>query len=392
MDVAKRYVRLAHAINTHAEGFIDSYVGPEAWREAIAHDLDGLENECSRLEDEIAALIDPSRQAFLRAQARAMRTMIRFKRGDEMSFADEVRGLYDIELEHTPEHVLDEAIQQLDDLLPGTGSISERWEQQVAPFRVPVEHLPRLLEAVNEEMRTRTKHLFELPKEESVNLELVREKPWAGYNWYLGNAQSRVDVNLDFHVTLFKLLDLIAHECYPGHHTERIFKNRLYEERGYAEYTVQLLNAPEAVLAEGIATNALEFITEPDEISTWMVELAEIAGLSITLDDVQHFLKAQEVYEVLGEARRNACIMKHQDGASDETIITYLRRYWLASPARAAKSLEFINYARGYMFTYSMGYQLLQDALARGNRQAVFKHLLAEPMTPGQLRDFAPPI
>jgi hypothetical protein len=166
----------------------------------------------------------------------------------------------------------------------------------------------------------------------------------------------------------------------------------LHLECGYAEYTIQLLNAPEAVLAEGIATNALEFITKSDEILAWMVELAEIAGLSVTLGDVQHFLKAQEVYKVLGEARRNACIMKHQDGASDETIIAYLQRYWLASPKRAEKSLEFINYARGYMFTYSMGYQLVRDALTRGNPQEVFGYLLSEPMTPGQLRDFTLPV
>jgi hypothetical protein len=211
VNVAERYVRLAHGINAHADGFIDSYVGPKDWCEPVSHDLNGLDAECSRLEDDVAALSDQSRQAFLKAQARAMRTMIRFKRGDKMSFADEVRGLYDIELEHTPEHVFDHAIKQLEDLLPGTGLISQRWEQQIALFRVPVEHLPRLLEAVNAEMRTRTKHLFELPNEESVELELVREKPWAGYNWYLGHAKSRVDVNLDFRVTLFKLLDLIAH-------------------------------------------------------------------------------------------------------------------------------------------------------------------------------------
>jgi hypothetical protein len=387
MEVAERYVRLAHGINAHQDGFIDSYIGPPAWAENITTDLRRLESDCERLEADIAALDDRTRRAFLAVQARAMRTMLRLVRGEPLSYSDEVEGLHDIRPERVPESTFESALVTLEAVLPGSGDVSQRWQRMRERFRVPPDRMNPVIEAINTELRARTTRLFELPKDESIEFALVNNKPWGGYNWYLGDAKSRVDINTDLPSHLTNLPDLVAHEGYPGHHTERVFKDALYRN-GLPEFSLQLLNAPEAVLAEGIATNALEFITEPGELPGWILQLAPKAGLNLTLEDCQDMFTASKAYGALGGVRGNVALMVHQDGVGDDVALEYLQRFMLADLERASKALEFIKHpnSRAYVYTYSLGYRLVRAALDCDDRQAVFHRLLTEAVTPEQLR------
>ena len=386
MDIAERYVRLAHGIHAHLDGFIDSYIGPAAWSEPGSLDLQALEDQCLQLEADVAALEDASRRAFLTAQVRAMRTVLRLKRGANLSFTEETRGLYDIEPERTPESVFEAGLETLEVLLPGVGPIMDRWRVLRDRLLVPPEQLTALLEVLNSDFRARSKRLFPLPETESVEIALVKDKPWGGYNWYLGQARSRVEINTDLPSYLHTLPDLIAHEGYPGHHTERVFKDRLFQQ-GHAEYSLQLLNAPEAVLAEGIATNALEVISTPEEMPELLHGLARGAGLNVSLEEIQVITQAHNAMSALDDVGCNAALMLYQDGTDENEILEYLGHYGLRSADRARKNLEFIRYTRGYIFTYSVGYTLVNRA--RQQNENMFYHLLSEPFTPSQLRDLA---
>jgi hypothetical protein len=385
MDIAERYVRLAHGIHAHFDGFIDSYIGPSAWSEPGSLDLNALEDQCSQLEAEVAALEDVSRRTFLTAQVRAMRTILRLKSGESLSFTEETRGLYDIEPERTSESVFEAGLEMLEVLLPGVGPIMDRWQALRDRVLVPPKQLSIVLEVLKTEFRARTKRLFPLPEDESIELALVNDKPWGGYNWYLGQARSRVEINTDLPSYLYTLPDLIAHESYPGHHTERVFKDRLFREQGQAEYSLQLLNSPEAVLAEGIATNALEVIGTSEEMPELLLRMARDAHLSVSLEELQVITEVHNAMAALDDVGCNATLMRYQDGASENEILEYLGHYGLQTPDRARKSLEFIRHARGYIFTYSVGYRLVNQA--RLQDENMFYRLLSEPFTPGQLRN-----
>jgi hypothetical protein len=392
MDIAERYVRLAHGIHAHHDGFIDSYIGPPDWSEPVSLDLKALEDQCSQLEAELAALETGllevgSRRAFLTAQVRAMRTILRLKLGENLSFTDETLGLYDIEPERTPEAVFEAGLETLEGLLPGVGPIMDRWQTLRDRVLVPPEKLPNVLEVLNTEFRARTKRLFPLPDIECIELALVNNKPWGGYNWYLGEARSLVEINTDLPSYLYTLPDLIAHEGYPGHHTERVFKDRLFREQGHAEYSLQLLNAPEAVLAEGIATNALEVIGTPEEMPELLHGLARDAGLNVSLEELEVIMRVHNAMAALDDVGCNATMKFYQDGASEHDVLEYLSHYGLQTPERARKRLEFIRHARGYMFTYSVGYRLVNQA--RQKNANMFYRLLSEPFTPRKLRDLA---
>ncbi len=78
--------------------------------------------------------------------------------------------------------------------------------------------------------------------------------------------------------------------------------------------------------------------------------------------------------------------MLHEDGASEREVLDFFRHYASATPERAQKSLDFISQPnfRAYIYTYSVGGQLVKDALDRG--AVTFGQLLSEPLTPGDLR------
>ena len=134
------------------------------------------------------------------------------------------------------------------------------WRQSYA---VPPETARRLVDVILPELRARTQEFVDLPEDESIEIRMVQDQPWSGYNWYLGNGRSRVDLNTDLPIYAYRLTDLLAHEGYPGHHTEHALKERLYTEHGLGEHALQLINTPECLISEGIATVAEKMLFTP---------------------------------------------------------------------------------------------------------------------------------
>ncbi|MBN9618191.1 MAG: extracellular solute-binding protein, partial [Actinobacteria bacterium] len=64
-------------------------------------------------------------------------------------------------------------------------------------FEVPIEAARTIVPAIVAEVRRRTAALVRLPENESVELSFVSDKPWSGYNWYLGGNRSLIEINTD---------------------------------------------------------------------------------------------------------------------------------------------------------------------------------------------------
>ncbi len=251
-DLARRYIVLAHALDAHSPGFIDGYGGPAELSERTLRPAAELTAEAAALLSDVHREPDPVRRAFLAAQVGAVQTFARLLSGEKLAYAEEVRGLYGIDPVRADLAALDSALSALDAALPGSGELSEREEQLRIRVSVPPSDLRRVAQPILSELRRRTERAYGLPSGEDFSIELVNNKPWSGYNWPLGNLQSRIDLNTDLPVTLTSLPDLLAHEGYPGHHTEHAKKEaRLVRERGWFEHSIQLMNAPECVISEG---------------------------------------------------------------------------------------------------------------------------------------------
>jgi hypothetical protein len=119
---------------------------------------------------------------------------------------------------------------------------------------------------------------------------------------------------------------------------------------------VMIVGGPEAVIAEGIATNALEAVTGDDGFES-LVELTRDLGFEIDAQvaEVVH-LEGWKLFA----ASTNAARMLHEEGMDPKDAEAYLQEWALHSPERAAKAVSFLMDpgSRAYVTSYTDGYRL----------------------------------
>jgi hypothetical protein len=194
-----------------------------------------------------------------------------------------------------------------------------------------------------------------------------------------------VAINADLPHRLSQLADLVAHESYPGHHTEHCRKERgLVERAGRAEHTVFLVNTPECLMAEGLADLGVEAAIG-DGWGPWSAEILGDLGLRFDGHLAERIAAAAAP---LNRVRQDAAILLHDRGTDADDVAAYLQRWSLVAPDRARQQIRFLTDPlwRAYISTYVEGFGLLSRWLeARPAGEPVadrFLRLLDEPLTP----------
>ncbi len=394
-SLPRRFVQLALTLDRHLPGYIDAYFGPPEWKEpSSAHDPRPLEELTKEATDLAAAVeqdtaLDDQRRDYVSRHVTAMQTSLRLALGEPLPLAEEATLLYDITPAWIDEREFEELHRQLDDLLPPGDSLFERLNQRKQAIEISYAQAAPLLPAIAERLRALTRGRFPLPDEESFEVLPVTGKPWSAYNWYLGQGRSRIDLNTDLPLQITSLVETIAHEGYPGHHTELTIKEaRLVRARGCEEHCLALLNAPSCVVSEGIAVRTLDvLLTEEEQIRWHAEEIFPRAGLAHLNAAREHAIA--RVMRRLRGVWDNAAFLLHDQHRSEAEVSAYFQRYGLRRAKEADKAVEFIRdpLSRSYVFTYSYGGKLL-DALfaARDDATQWFARLLTEPVTPSQIR------
>jgi len=390
--IGRDYLRLALRIERHFEGFVDAYYGPAELKAQVEAEgtrpITDLRRDAAALCDAIAqAEMDAARRDYLTRQVTAMQTVLRRLAGEEMSLAEEVRGCFDVVPRRTDESEFEAGQRELDTLLPGAGDLMTRLADWRKQFDLPAERILPVMQIAIGEARRRTAALFDLPEGESVDVQLVANQPWGGYNWYLGNFRSRIDVNTDLPVRANNALGLMAHETYPGHHTEHALKEkRLFRDDGRLEHSVHLLVAPESFVAEAIATTALDVIfPDRNELAAWLSDVlypaARLHG------DAQQQLRIGDALEKLAGVGGNAAFLLHEDRRPEAEVLDYYKRFGLRTEREARQGLRFISAPqfRVYIFTYFYGRTMLKRAFETSGMLAVFRWVVSEPATPSAI-------
>ncbi len=390
------YLRIAFGVERHFPGFIDAYVGPAELRaEADAAPPPAVADLLRRtraLHEGLAGHGYPTtRRDYLDRQLTAIAMVLRKLSGEDVPYRDEVAACFDIVPEFVPETSFDAALRELDEIVPGRGPLIDRMDEWRDRYIIDNATARTAFDLLLNETRARTVDIVELPAGESIELRFVEDKPWSGYNWYLGNAKSLVEINIDLPLRVNLLPDLIAHEGYPGHHTEHSLKDRiLWQEKGYAENAIHLIDTPECVISEGIATVAEAQIFPDNEGITWKANVF-YPSVGIAGDP----RREERIDALFGELRAvdgNAAILRHEAGASESEVIAYLQRWGLVQKARAERRFRFIDDPlwRPYVFTYYAGRDLMRDYLGKGPRPTRierFRYSLTEQITPSWLRE-----
>jgi hypothetical protein len=399
-EIAREYVQLVLAVGEHDDGYVDAYYGPAEWREAIRAMPPVLDEIASRAaaartslagQEEPASEMEALRIAYLDRQLEALEARVAMLGGERFDFDTESQKLYDAVAPHHPDEYFETLIERLDGLLPGEGSVLDRYHAFRGRFVIPRDRLDAVFQEAIAECRRRTREHLELPADESFHLEYVSDKPWSGYNWFQGGHESLIQVNTELPIELDRAIDLACHEGYPGHHTyNTLLESRLVEGRGWAEYSVYPLYSPQSLIAEGSANYGIEMAFPGSERTAFERDvLAPLAGLDPHA--VETYAAVRQAADGLSYAGNEAA-RRYLNGEIDAAQASaWLERYALSSSERAAQRIRFYDTYRSYVINYNLGKDLVRDWIERGDpnadeRWARFTELLSSPRLPSGLR------
>jgi len=389
----REYLLLGLRFDRIEPGYVDAFTGDPGLRRIVedepAPSPSQLARRAAELRREIPAGLESVRADFVAAHLRALQCAGRKFAGEQVGFVEEVRAYFDVSISKGEPQRYREAHERLDEALGGHGPLAERMQAYRSGDEIPPERLPECIDAFSSVLRDRVRATFPLPDGETVEYEVVTDKPWSGFNYYLGGYRSRVAVNADLKQRMSNLPRLVAHESYPGHHTEHCRKEAgLVDGRGQAEQTIFLVNTPQCLMAEGLADLALDAAVGADW-GKWATEI--YADLGLRFDGSRAEVVA-DASAALIDVRQDAALMLHDEHRDVDDVAAFLKRWLLVDDRRARQMLRFLSSPlwRAYISTYVEGYRLLRgwlDAAPAGvSLVERFTRLLDEPLIPSALR------
>ncbi|MDX3658638.1 hypothetical protein PV646_15130 [Streptomyces sp. ID05-26A] len=392
-ELVRGYLVLGLRLGRLVPGFVDSFTGDPALSRAVDNEPRlhprGLGEQARLLRRELPGCdLTEQRKQFLDAHLRALDCTARKLDGERISFVDEVEQYFQVRIRPGDEDSYAQAHRRLDTALEGPGSLAERLMDHRTADEVPRRRLQGAVHAVSSALRDRVRQKYALPEQEIVEYQVVTNKPWSGFNYYLGGYRSRVAINADMGHRMSNLPHLVAHESYPGHHTEHCRKESgLVTKRGHAEQSIFLINTPQCLMAEGMADLGLHAAVGPG----WGVWTEQIfADLGLRMDG-ELSEKVESAASGLLTVRQDAALLLHDRGADQDDVVAHLRRWLLVPDRRARQMVRFLADPlwRAYTTTYVEGVRLVRawlDVRAPGETlDSRYLRLLDEPLVPKSL-------
>lgn len=392
-ELATEYVLLGLRFDRLEEGFVDAYTGdPQLRRQVGAEPPPDPAALARRARDLLAELpssgLPADRAEFLRAQLTGLECSARKFTGEDVGFVEEVEAYFGVRIEPGDPEEYAAAHDALSALLPGTAPLAERLQAHRRHDECPPDRLEEAVLTFSSALRDVVRRDYALDPAETVDYEVVTDKPWSGFNYYLGGFRSKVAINADLPQRLMQLPHLVAHESYPGHHTEHCRKEAgLVTRDRHLEHTIFLVNTPECLMAEGLADLGVAAAIGPGW-GSWAQDI--VADLGYSIDGVLAE-KVSAAAAGLARVRQDAALLLHDRGKDSDEVVAFLQRWGLFSAERARQSLRFLSHPlwRAYTSTYVEGYALLSrwlDARPAGQSGTErFGRLLDEPLTPRRI-------
>ena len=368
-SIAEGYVRLALALGEHDEHYVDAYFGPDEWRAEArqqAKSLDDISMAADALIAELNALdmdgVDSLlelRQNYLVTHLHALASVGRMRNGQKFSFDEESLAIYGFVAPTFSIEHYDQALAELDDLLPGDGPLHERYNAFMDQFEIPADKLELVVAKGLEECRRRTLQHMTLPDGEQFVMEMVSGNPWGAYNWYQGNGQSLIQIESSRPTYLGVSITLGCHEGYPGHHVFSSLLDFSYgQERGWVEFSMFPLFAPQGVIFEGSGNYAAGVaFPEQDRLEFLRDVIIPIAGLGEV--DIETLNKVKAIRDSIRYTRVEAARHYLDGDWSREETIAWLTNYNLTPPENIESTLGFIERYRAYVINYVLGQDLV---------------------------------
>lgn len=400
-QLAEKYVRTGLAIGIYDDDFVDAYYGPDSlkpvFKKANQFQKDSFIRAIQSLQLSFKQYLKTdSKEAFktrakwISSQLTAFERRVRIFAGEYADFDTEAQELFGVKPPVYQEDYFKEQVKKLEQLLPGKGSIHQRFQDFANRFIIPKNKLDTVFKTAISVSRSRTLQHFKLPAEESFKLEYVTGKSWSGYNWYKGNYSSLIQLNTDTDIFIERVIDVGSHESYPGHHVyNMLLEQQLFKGKGWVEISLYPLFSPQSLIAEGSANYGIEMAFPGEEKVKFAKEvLLPIAGLDTT--GISLYFDLLSLKGKLNFVRNEVARSLLNKTMNEAEALRWLMEYGLNNEATARKSIAFIQKYRSYVINYNYGMELVKAYIehkgASQNQWDRFYKLLSTAFIPTDLQ------
>jgi len=399
-QAAEQYVKLGLELGEYDKDYVDAYLGPEEWKKQATQQLRSKQQLASDISQLLQTLenVDVVNQDLkLRHKAlfrnvTAMNVRARMLLGETFSFAEEARLIYDVTIPQYDLTKFDQALIEIDKLVPGEGDLAQRVDAFRQRFVIAEEKVGAVVNLAIAECKKRSDRYITLPNNERFELEYVTGKSWSGYNWYQGDNKSLMQINQDFPMQIDRAIDLGCHEGYPGHHVWNVLiENNLLGKNGWVEFSIFPLFSPYALIAEGSANYGVELAFPDNQKIIYERDvLFPIADLDPATAKVLQQLN--KLTNQLSHSITATAQLYLNGEISREQAIEQRRKYSLVSRKKAQQSVRFIEQYRAYVLNYNLGKDIVsayinkQSQNEAGKWQA-FERMLTELSTASDMLD-----
>ena len=366
---AERYVDVVLALRARDRDSVDFYAGPaERFKAAERRNLSlaDIRTAATELRTRLMAgtsssEVEQGRREFMVRQLEAIVARVDLLAGTRVPFDEESQVFFGVTVNDGDPRVADQARAELEKILPGRGSLSERYAAFDQRFLIPRDKLQAVLDRALQECRRVTREHISLPDDESVTVTYTRMMPWSAYADYQGNGKTIIRINLDYGLTVDRAFNLACHEAYPGHHTiNTLVDTTLIGPEKQVELTVQPLFSPQSLRTEGAATFAPEVaFTDAERMAFERDELFPLAGLDPSRAEL--YVRVWRLVSQLAWPQA-AIARDYIDGTLEfARAASALEEQALMTFPDA--TLKFFNEFRSYALTYTVGRDLVERAV-----------------------------
>jgi len=365
-----QYLRLAVALGERDPDSLDYYYGPVGWVAGVRKQpptLGEIKKSANSLVERLklhagSRAEDLTREEYLIRQLRAISSRVDMLTSVPMTFDQETAAVFGVTVPAGYDRLhMAQVRAKLDRLLPGKGTLAQRYETFDAAFTIPPAKLKEVMQKAIQGCREATMAHIDLPAGEATELKFVHNKPWSGYSFYQGNYRSVVEINTDYALTVDRVLQLACHETYPGHHVYNSLQEaKLVRGRKMDELAVQPTFSPQSLVSEAAAALAIEVAFPPvDRLHFEREVLFPLAGLDGSKAARYRMVEAlvDELHQAEPEIARD-----YLDGKLEfERANSALEEQTLMTHGEVA--LKYINEYRSYIATYTYGRDLTAKLL-----------------------------
>ena len=367
-DLAERYVRLTLRLALHQPSLVETWLGQDTWRP-------GRREPVAKIQDEIvaahAALLDmkwppdlSDRLTYLTGQFDALLTIARRLAGESMRFEDEARLALGVTAHQLKSNTAEIAAARadLDRMLPGRGTIHERYATFRLRHRLPSDRALAVFGQAVDMCRSHVASRIEIPSSESIDL-VAEASGQEARAVYQGNLRTRVTLDPTGSLDLARLVWLAAHETYPGHHVQHVLADRdCVSAKGWYERALHPTFGRHLLFAEGTAEAGAALLLEGDAFEEVCRVLARAAG--VPPQPIGDLVAVHRAVATL-DAVIPAIAEQYLDGAiGSEAAVERMKSESLVSNAR--NMMAVIQRQRTRLLVYPLGRRMVAAELGDG--------------------------